>query len=210
LVIHATQSLACRVSDGLGAAQDRDTAVDQADRAESGTLTEPEITAMQGTVPEVRSTALAAIGALTRNDVATAYALLHHLARRHSTAASTAAEILADVVLNGLPRNGAGIDLRLALLTELRRWDVTADGATAHAAADLVTRVATRDDTPAGGHREVAEAAGVEVLLTLANAAAARIKRFVDLDSEVVEAYFAHRCRTAADRSGLGRHLDVQ
>lgn len=164
---------------------------------------------MHGTVPEVRSTALAAIGAFMRKDEATAYTLLHQLARR-SIAASTAVEILADVVLNGLPRGGTGIDLRLSLLAELRRWDVAADFAAVHAAADLVARVATRDDTPASGHHEVAEARGIEVLVILANAAASRIKQFVDLDSEAVEAYFAHRRRTAADHSGLGRDLDVQ
>lgn len=169
-------------------------------------MTEPEIRAMRGTVPEVRSAAFAAIGALTRNDVTTAQEVLHTLVRQDSIAASMTADVLAEVVLTGLPCGDFG-DLRFVLFTEFQRWVPGPRRVTAHAAADLATRVAMRTGSAQlGTHREMGESRALDVLLVLATAAAARVKRFVDLDSQAVEAYFAHRNRTAADRSGLGRH----
>lgn len=118
-------------------------------------MTEQEIRAIRGTVPEVRSTAFTAIGALTRNDVTTAQRVLHDLARQDGIAASMAADLLAEVVLTGLPCGDFG-DLRYVLFIEFQRWVPGPYRVVAHAAADLATRVAMRTGrTKVGALREM-------------------------------------------------------
>ncbi|MEV6717983.1 hypothetical protein AB0M48_38765 [Lentzea sp. NPDC051208] len=165
---------------------------------------------MRGTVPEVRSAVFAAIGALTRNDAGTAQAVLHQLACRRDITTSIAADALAEVVLTALPRQGPGVDLRCVLLAEFQRWVPGSHVSVAHAAADIASRVAERHCSAKARTYHLPEGTkGMDVLLVLAGAAAARIKRFVDLDSQAVEAYFAHRRRAEADHSGLGRYRGV-
>ncbi|MCS7480500.1 hypothetical protein ACFFQW_33560 [Umezawaea endophytica] len=143
---------------------------------------------------------MAAVGALNRRDLRFAVAAAQRvLTDQDSTMA--AVEVLSGILLTGIPQGSLRRGARVPLGISTPPGDTQSLRA-AHHATDLITAIASGDDelaTPVlhalGGPH------GLDILIVLIRAAAARVEGFVGVDGDTVDAYYA-ASRTHQGQSG--------
>jgi hypothetical protein len=140
-------------------------------------------------LPDARTVARAAVGAVNRRDHGQALLALQRLLRdRDSTMA--AIEVLTGILLSGLPREALKSGCRIPVEFAVVPGDDQCPKAVAMA-SDLLTGVAMEDQALVGpALLALADGHGLDVLLVLVRAAAARIEFFVGLDGDTVDAYY--------------------
>lgn len=137
-----------------------------------------------------REWASAAIGALNRRDVRVAITAVQHALRDHDSTMA-AVDLLSGILLSGFPHGGLRRGARITL-------DVTAAPDDARGrravrlATDLITAIASDDgDMAAPVLHALRGPKGLDILLVLVRAAAARVDGFVGVDGDTVDAYYA-------------------
>lgn len=150
-----------------------------------------------------RRSAAAAVGACARQDGATMSTLLQQVRNdRDDTQVVIAAEVLVDIILNGIP---AEVFTRGSWITLAH--EESANPSLVRLVNDLVSHKASGE---AGWHTrirgELIGDYGLNILVALVRAATARIRAFVSVESDVIEAYCAYRYTVTGDLAARGRH----
>ncbi|HWO63842.1 MAG TPA: hypothetical protein VNO31_27790 [Umezawaea sp.] len=133
---------------------------------------------------------MAAVGALNRRDLRFAVTAAQRVLRDQDST-MVAIELLSGILLTGIPQGSLRRGARITLDVTTPPGD--AQGLRAvRCAADLVTAIASGDDGLAipvlhalrGPH-------GLDILIVLIRAVAARVEGFVGVDGDTVDAYYA-------------------
>ncbi len=146
--------------------------------------------------------ASAAVGALNRRDLRFAVIAAQHVLRDQDSTMA-AIEVLSGILLTGLPHGGLRRGARITLDVTTPPGDTQGLRAV-RLATDLITAIASGDDALAapvihalrGPH-------GLDIVIVLVRAAAARVEGFVGVDGDTVDAYYsAIRDRAHQDQHG--------
>jgi hypothetical protein len=162
---------------------------------DDGRPTAPDVSNDDPTTPFAlpdtpRHWVMAAVGALNRRDLRFAITAAQHVLRDQDSAMA-AVELLSGILLTGIPQGGLRRGTRITLDVTTPPGDAQSLRAVHHA-ADLITAIASGDDELAapvlhalcGPH-------GLDILIVLIRAAAARVDGFVGVDGDSVDAYYA-------------------
>jgi hypothetical protein len=145
---------------------------------------------------------MAAVGALNRRDLRFAVSAAQHVLRDQASTMA-AVEVLSGILLTGIPQGGLRRGTRITLDVSTPPEDKQGLRAV-RCAADLVTAIASGDDELAAPVLHALSGShGLDILIVLIRAAAARVECFVGVDGDTVDAYYA-ASRDRAHQDGHG------
>jgi hypothetical protein len=151
--------------------------------------------------PDARQWASAAVGALNRRDLRFAVISAQHVLRDQDSTV-VAVELLSGILLAGLPQGGLRRGTRITLDVITPPGDIQGLRAVC-LAADLITAIASGDDELAAPVLHALRGPhGLDIIIVLVRAAAARVEGFVGVDGDTVDAYYA----AARDRAHQDQH----